>query len=179
MSAVRSRIGWLLFLFVGGAITSHILKSFSWVEKSIPDPAVDLDVFIPLLIGTGGNAGSQTVGTVIRGLAIGEIERGDALRVLGRESLTGLLLGTLLGVLGFLFSRFVRGHSAIFAAVVGLSMLGICVWANSVGALVPLLARKCGIDPAVVSAPFISTLVDATGLIIYYTLAILLLSRIP
>jgi magnesium transporter len=178
MAAVRSRIGWLLFLFIGGLVTSHILKSFSWVEKTILDPTVDLAIFIPLLIGTGGNAGSQTVGTVIRGLAIGEIERGDALRVLGRESLIGLLLGTLLGCLGFVFSFLIRGHSSIFSAVVGFSMLGICIWANSVAALVPLVARKCGIDPAVVSAPLISTLVDATGLIIYYTLAILLLSRL-
>jgi magnesium transporter len=178
LSAVQRRIGWLLFLFFGGTITSLILKYFSWVESRIPDPAIDLDIFVPLLIGTGGNAGSQTVGTVIRGLAIGEIERGDALRVLGRESFTGLLLGGLLGMLGFLYSFLIRGHPPIFAAVIGLSMLGICLWANSVGALVPLLARRCGIDPAVVSAPFISTLVDATGLIIYYTLAILLLSRL-
>jgi magnesium transporter len=177
LAAVRRRIGWLLFLFFGGALTSFVLRSFNWVDGQV-DPDIDLDIFIPLLIGTGGNAGSQTVGTIIRGLAIGEIERGDAWRVLAREWLTGLLLGTLLGSVGFVYAYLFHRNSLVFAAVIGLAILGICMWANCVGALVPLLARKLGIDPAVVSAPLISTLVDATGLIIYYTLAIILLVKL-
>ena len=174
--SVRRRVGWLLFLFFGGTLTSFVVSRFGWVEGRIGDPAIDMDIFIPLLIGTGGNAGSQAVGTIIRGLALGEIEPGDALRVLAREALTGALLGALLGVLGFGYCLLL-GHPTAFSAVIGLAVLGICLWANSVGALVPLLARKLGIDPAIVSAPLISTLVDTTGLVIYYTVAILVLLR--
>jgi magnesium transporter len=177
VEAVRRRVGWLLFLFFGGTITSFVMHRFNWVEGRLSDPHIDLDVFIPLLIGTGGNAGSQSVGTIIRGLALGEIQRGHALRVLLREGITGLLLGLLLGSLGFLYTWLFLGHPWPFSLVIGTAILGICGWANSVGALVPLLARKLGIDPAVVSAPLISTLVDATGLVIYYTVAILVLIK--
>jgi magnesium transporter len=174
--AVQRRIGWLLLLFFGGAITSYVMNRFSGITGEVGDPRINLEVFIPLLIGTGGNAGSQTVSTIIRGLALGEIHRSDVIRVLFREWLTGLLLGALLGVLGFFYMWLVVGKNRPFSAVIGLSILGICMWANSVGAMVPLLARRLGIDPALVSAPLISTLVDATGLIIYYTVAIYLLT---
>ena len=133
--------------------------------------------FVPLLIGTGGNAGSQTVGTIIRGLALGEIQRNDGLRVLYREWLTGVLMGLLLGGIGFGYTWMLHRNAA-FAAVIALAILFICMWANSVGALVPLLARRFGIDPAVVSAPLISTLVDATGLVIFYSVAIILLIKV-
>jgi magnesium transporter len=176
VAAVRGRIGWLLLLFFGGTITSFVLSRFHWVQGNLGD-RVELDVFIPLLIGTGGNAGSQTVGTIIRGLALGEITPSDAPRVLMREGLTGLMLGGLLGLIGFVYAWLLLGHSAPFALVIAMAVLGICVWANCVGALVPLGARKIGIDPAVVSAPLISTLVDATGLFIYYTIAILVLIK--
>lgn len=172
-SVVRRRIGWLMLLFVAGTISSFVLKRFEWVEGVI----VGLVPFIPLLIGTGGNAGSQTVGTIIRGLALQEIETTDLFRVLIRELTTGLLLGTLLGTLGFLYAWLWHGQSLTFALVIALTLLGICMWANCVGALVPLVARRFGIDPAVVSAPAITTLVDATGLVIYYTIAILLLIK--
>ncbi len=162
VESVRRRIGWLLFLFLGGTITSWVVRSFNWVDEAYP--RIRFDAFIPLLIGTGGNAGSQTVGTVIRGIALREIQLSDTLRVVLRELLTGLLLGLLLGTIGFFFTRFVNGESPAFALVIALSVLGICLWANSVGALVPLLARRLNIDPAVVSAPLISTLVDATGI---------------
>jgi magnesium transporter len=174
--SVRRRIGWLLLLFVGGAITRYIIHLFNWVDDRFP--TIEFDTFIPLLIGTGGNAGSQAVGTIIRGLALGEIQRGDTPRVLLREVLTGLLLGMLLGALGFAFVWLLLGHSKTFGAVIGLAIVGICVWANGVGALVPLLANRFGIDPAVVSAPLISTLVDATGLVIFYTVAIVLLIKL-
>jgi magnesium transporter len=176
IESVRRRIGWLLLLFVGGAITRYIIHIFDWVDDRFPE--IEFATFIPLLIGTGGNAGSQAVGTIIRGLALGEIQRGDTLRVLGREVLTGLLLGALLGTLGFAFVWLLLGHSKTFGAVIALAIVGICVWANGVGALVPLLAKRFGIDPAVVSAPLISTLVDATGLVIFYTVAIILLIKL-
>ena len=95
---------------------------------------IEFDTFIPLLIGTGGNAGSQTVGTIIRGLALGEIQLGDTYRVIAREVLTGLILGILLGTLGFIFVWLLLGHSKIFGAVIALSIIGICVWANGIGA---------------------------------------------
>ncbi len=176
MEAVRRRIGWLLMLFVAGTVTRFVVHSFDWVDKRFPH--IDFDAFIPLLIGTGGNAGSQTVGTIIRGLALGEIQRADMLRVLWREVTTGTLLGTLLGALGFVFTWLVLGESAIFGLVIAVAILGICVWANGVGALVPMLARRFGIDPALVSAPLISTLVDATGLFIFYSVAIVLLIKL-
>jgi magnesium transporter len=174
MLAVRRRIVWLLPLFLAGTVTQFVIHWHDWVDKLFPQ--IDFDAFIPLLIGTGGNAASQTVGTIIRGLALGEIQRGDTWRVLGRELQTGLLLGALLGSLGVIFTALL-GHSATFAAVIGLALLGICIWANCIGALVPLLARRIGWDPALVSAPFISTVVDATGLFIFYRIAILLLTR--
>jgi magnesium transporter len=170
VEAVRRRIGWLLFLFIAGFLTKYVSQYF----KDVTLRFSDLIDFIPLMIGTGGNAGSQTVGTIIRGLALGEIQRSHAYRVLFRELLTGSLLGALLGSIGFVYTWILHRNLA-FAAVIGLAILFICMWANSVGAVVPLLAKRCGIDPAVVSAPLISTLVDATGLVIFYTIAIMLL----
>jgi magnesium transporter len=173
VESVRRRIGWLLFLFLAGTLTKYVSHYFKGVQLRLPD----LIEFVPLMIGTGGNAGSQTVGTIIRGLALGEIQGSHVLRVLCREWLTGLLLGVVLGGLGFLYTWLLHG-SAAFAAVIGLAILFICMWANSVGAVVPLLAKRLGIDPAVVSAPLISTLVDATGLVIFYTIAIVVLVKL-
>lgn len=169
-AAVRRRVGWLLLLFGGGTLTGLVVRTFDGVQGSYPD--IDFDAFLPLLIGTGGNAGSQSVGTVIRGLALGDVDpRRDFARILGREALTGLCLGALLGPLGFLFTWLVMRAPAGFAVVIGTAILGICIWANAVGAMVPMLARRFKIDPAVVSAPLISTLVDATGLLIFYQVA--------
>jgi magnesium transporter len=173
VEGVRRRIGWLLMLFLAGMITRYVVHAFRWVKGELP--GIEFDAFIPLLIGTGGNAGSQTVGTIIRGLALGEIRRGDTLRVVLKETVTGLLLGVLLGALGFFITWKLFGHEPGFGAVIGLAVLGICVWANVIGALVPLLADRFNIDPALVSAPLISTLVDATGLCIFYSVTILLL----
>lgn len=174
--AVRRRIGWLLMLFLAGTITRYVIHAFHWMDDRFPH--LEFEAFVPLLIGTGGNAGSQTVGTIIRGLALGEIQPGDAPRVVMKEAITGILLGLLLGFLGFGFTWLVLGKGATFGLVIGFSLLGICVWANVIGALVPVLARKFQIDPALVSAPLISTLVDATGLCIFYTTAIVLLIKL-
>jgi magnesium transporter len=173
VEGVRRRIGWLLFLFLAGVMTKYVSRYFKGVQLRFED----LIDYVPLMIGTGGNAGSQTVGTIIRGLALGEIQHADGFRVLWREWLTGLLLGMVLGSLGFVYILFLHGNPA-FAAVIGLAIWFICMWANCVGALIPLLARRLGIDPAVVSAPLISTLVDATGLVIFYTVAIVLLIKL-
>lgn len=176
IESVRRRIGWLVLLFIGGLGTRFVVHGFDWVDETLRP--IDFDAFIPLLIGTGGNAGSQTVGTIIRGLALGEIQRQDTGRVVARELLTGVLLGTLLGCLGFLFTWGVLGERPTFGAVIGLAILGICMWANVVGALVPLLVKRLGFDPALVSAPLISTFVDTTGLVIFYMIAILLLLKL-
>lgn len=162
----RKRIGWLLLLFAGGSLTSTVMRLF---ENEIVE-VVALSIFIPLLIGTGGNAGSQTVSTIIRGLAIDEIHLDDALRVLLRELVTGLLVGTLLGLVGFGLALF-TGVGVALALVVGLTLPAISTWATMVGGMVPLLAERVGIDPAVVSAPLITTVVDATGLALYFLIA--------
>ena len=138
---------------------------------------VELSFFIPLLIGTGGNAGSQTVTSVIRALALHEVRRRDVLRVVAREARSGALLGLLLGVVAF-FRVSVWALSSELALAVAITVCVICIWANTVGALIPILADAVGIDPTVMSAPLISTLVDATGLVIYLTVAIMVLEQI-
>ena len=173
IEGVRRRMFWLFFLFGAGFLTKYVSHYFKGVQLRLPD----LIDFIPLMIGTGGNAGSQTVGTIIRGIALGEIQGSQAFRVVLRECLTGLMLGLILGCFGFLYTWYLHGSTA-FAAVIGLAILFICIWANSVGAVVPLIAKRWGIDPALVSAPLISTLVDATGLVIFYSIAILILIKL-
>lgn len=172
VTGVRRRLLPLSFLFFSGILTIAVIDYFHWLDDEFD--YLRFDIFIPLLIGTGGNAGSQTVGTIIRALALGEVRPQDLRGVLAREWLTGALLGSLLGCVGFVLA-FVWQRDVRFAGVIGLAILGICMWANSVGAIVPLMARRIGLDPALISAPLISTFVDTTGLIIYYTLAILLL----
>lgn len=170
---VRARFSWLLALFVAETLTGTVLRHFSTELEAV----VSLSFFIPLLIGTGGNAGSQTVTTVIRGLALGDVHRRDALRVLRRELLSGALLGALLGAVAF-GRVLLWGLPLSMAFVVAVTILAICIWANTVGCLVPILADTVGIDPTVMSAPLITTLVDATGLLIYLSVAAMVLQEI-
>ncbi len=170
MRVARSRIGWLLILFVTETLTGSELRLF---EREL-DVVVALTFFIPLLIGTGGNAGSQTISTIIRGLAVGDISLGDALKVLWHELRVGLLLGAMMGVMGYI-RALTWGTDQAVASAVALSLLMIVLWANVVGSTLPLLASRLRIDPAIVSGPFMSTLVDATGLLIYLSVAKLIL----
>jgi magnesium transporter len=163
---VRKRIGWLLLLFVAGTLTSTVLHLFQDSLSAV----VALSFFIPLLIGTGGNAGAQTVMTVIRSLTLGEIRFADARRVVLREAGTGLVLGLLVGTVAFGQARMTGAHGML-ALTVSLTMVAICLWSTAVGSFVPLAAEKFGVDPAVLSAPLITTLVDATGLLIYFSIA--------
>ncbi|MET0620845.1 MAG: magnesium transporter [Thermoanaerobaculia bacterium] len=163
---VRLRFNWLLLLFVTETLTGTVLRHY---EDEIAR-VVALSFFIPLLIGTGGNSGSQTVTTIVRGLAVGEIRLRDFGRVLLREGGSGLVLGILLGIVGF-GRALLWGSTMPLALTVGVSILVICAWANTVGAMIPMLATMFKIDPTVMSAPLIATLVDATGLIIYFTIA--------
>ncbi|HEX8680888.1 MAG TPA: magnesium transporter [Ardenticatenaceae bacterium] len=171
LTVARKRIVWLLLLFFGGTLTSSVMSNF---QNQLAE-VLALSYFIPLLIGTGGNAGSQTVSTVIRALGVGEVEWSDARRVLGRELGTGLLVGSILGVVGFLYALLLWRVSVPLALVVGLALPIICTWAKTVASLVPLVAERFGIDPTVVSAPLITTVVDATGLAIYFSIARLVL----
>jgi len=170
LSVIRRRAVWLLFLFVAGTLTANVLRHFQAELATV----VALSFFIPLLIGTGGNAGSQTVMTVIRSLALGEVGVKDAGRVVLRELVTGLALGLLVGSVA-LGHAFASGATSRLALTVAATMLAVCAWATTVGALVPLLAQRVGLDPALLSAPMIATLVDATGLVIYFTIARLVL----
>jgi magnesium transporter len=163
---VRNRVGWLLLLFVAGTFTSGVLRHYEGELAA----AVALSFFIPLLIGTGGNAGSQAVMTVIRSLALGEIGHRHAWRVVAKEATVGLLLGALIGSVAFVAARF-WGAAPQIAVCVALAMVAICVWSTTVGSLIPIAAQRLGVDPAVLSAPLISTLVDATGLVIYFEIA--------
>lgn len=164
------RLGWLLLLFVTETFTGSVLRHF---QQEL-DAIVALAFFVPLLIGTGGNAGSQTTATITRALAVGEIGLRDALRVFWHEIRAGLILGLLMAAVAFARALTWRVTTPL-AIAVSTSIFAIVIWANGVGAILPLLAARAGIDPAIVSGPFMSTLVDATGLFIYFTVAKLIL----
>lgn len=166
---VRSRVVWLCVLAVGATLTVSVLSSF---EATLAEITV-LALFVPLLIGTGGNTGNQAATTVTRSLALGEVSTADAWRVLGREVRVGFFLGLLLGTLGLTLTTIVYG--AQIGAVIGLTLLAVCTVAASVGGLMPMIAKKMGVDPAVFSNPFITTFVDAVGLLVYFGIAIAVL----
>lgn len=162
---VRSRVVWLLVLAIGATLTVQVLEVF---EATLEQVTV-LALFVPLLIGTGGNTGNQAATTVTRALALGDVRPRDILRVLTRELRTGSMLGLLLGTLGFGIAGLV--YSIELGLVIGLTLLAVCTIAAAVGGCMPLLARAVKVDPAVFSNPFISTFVDATGLIVYFVIA--------
>jgi magnesium transporter len=165
LGLAKARALWLLVLIVAATLTVNVLQYF----ETTLDQAVTLAVFIPLLIGTGGNSGAQASTAVIRAIAVGEVRLGDLPRVVWRETRTGLMLGGMLAVAVLVpVSLF---YDAKLALVVALTLVAICTWATAAGSALPLLARRVGVDPAVVSAPLITTLVDATGLIIYFLIA--------
>ena len=165
-TVARKRIGWLIALFLAGTFSMIVMREFEDELKV----AVALAAFIPLLIGTGGNAGQQTTATVIRALATGDIDLGDALRVWWHEAKVGLALG--LGVAAVAYLRAITWESdSRLALTVAASILGIVLWATVIGSLLPLLAARLRVDPAVVSGPVMTTILDATGLLIYFTIA--------
>ncbi|SFI83259.1 magnesium transporter [Thermoflavimicrobium dichotomicum] len=166
----RKRILWLLVLFIGGAYTANVLEKFSDTLSKI----VELSFFIPLLTGTGGNTASQIVTTLVRALGMGEVKFQDLFRVIRKELLTGILLGLSLGMIMYLRAM-MMGVNTNIGWVVSISILVIVLWSSLVSAVLPLLLHRLRVDPAVVSNPLITTLVDGTGLIIYFTTAKLLL----
>ncbi len=162
---VRARVVWLLVLAVGATLTVQVIGAF---EATLEQQVV-LSLFIPLLIGTGGNTGNQAATTITRALALGDVRPGDVLKVFAREVRVGAFLGLLLGSLGFIIAAMV--FTVPLGLVIGLTLLGVCTMAASIGGLMPLLGKAVKADPAVFSNPFISTFVDATGLIIYFLIA--------
>lgn len=169
---VRRRVRWLLLLFLAERLTGTVLRHY---DEEIQQFSA-LAWFIPLLIGTGGNAGSQTTTTITRALALGEVRLNHVLKVMGREMWTGILLGLLVGMVGvanaFLWSGTLSTAQRIeLALTVGLAQVAIVTMATTVGAMLPLLAKRLNIDPAVMSAPFITTLIDAAGLLLYFWIA--------
>ncbi|PES71909.1 magnesium transporter [Bacillus cereus] len=165
-SIFAKRIPWLLLLFIAEAYTGTVLKHF---EDEI-ETVVALTFFLPLLVGTGGNTGTQVVATIIRAVGIGEVRFKDMFRVIRKEVLIGLLLGLSLGVAG-LIRAYILGVGIEVAQVVAITMVFIVVWASIVASILPLVLRKLKLDPAVVSGPFITTFVDGTGLVIYFMVA--------
>jgi magnesium transporter len=166
----RKRIGWLLILFVAEAYTGTVLRHF---EATLSE-MVSLAFFIPLLIGTGGNTGSQVVSTLVRAMAVGEVRFRDFFRVLRRELCVGVLLGVVIATATYV-RAWTLGVGVEVGPVVAVTALFIVVWAAAVAAMLPLILHRLKIDPAVVSAPFISTLVDGTGLLLYFTIAQIML----
>jgi magnesium transporter len=165
MQVARSRVVWLLVLIAAASLTVNVLHLF---ESALAE-VVQLALFIPLLIGTGGNTGAQAATTVTRAIALGEVRFDDLTPVILREVRVGLLLGAMLAALAYLPVLLI--FSPGIAAVVSLTLISICTLATLVGSLLPLLAQRLGADPAVMSAPFITTLVDATGLVLYFLIA--------
>lgn len=179
MSLMKKRSGWLAILFLGELLTATALGYF---EAEIAK-AVVLALFLPLIISSGGNAGSQATTLIIRAMALGEITLKDWWKIIRREVASGLFLGVVLGVIGFSriaiwsqFSNLYGDHWFLIALTIFFSLVGVVLWGTVSGAALPLILRKCGFDPATASAPFVATVVDVTGIVIYFMMAIFILS---
>jgi magnesium transporter len=175
---VRKRAGWLVILFLGEMLTA---TAMGFYEHEIAR-AVVLALFVPLIISSGGNSGSQASTLVIRAMALGEVNLRDWWQVMHRELMAGLMLGSILGLIGFLritlwslVSDLYGPHWLLVALTVSIALIGIVLWGTLAGSMLPFLLRRLGLDPATSSAPFVATLVDVSGLIIYFTIASLIL----
>jgi magnesium transporter len=178
LGMVRKRGGWLAILFVGEMLTATAMGYF---EHEIAR-AVVLALFVPLIISSGGNSGSQATTLVVRALALGELKLRDWWRVIGREMAVGLVLGAMLAAIGLARILIWQGafgvygeHYFLIALTVGASLIGVVTWGTLAGSMLPMLLRRCGLDPASASAPFVATLVDVSGLVIYFSFASLIL----
>lgn len=179
LQMVKKRAVWLVILFVGEMLTATAMGFF---ENEIAK-AVVLALFIPLIISSGGNSGSQATSLIIRAMALREVKLTDWWKIMKREVLSGLLLGAILGTIGFIrisvwtmFSNVYGDHWMLIAFTVGVSLILVVLWGTLSGSMLPLILRKLKFDPAKSSAPFVATLVDVTGLVIYFGVAILFLS---
>ncbi len=178
MSLYKKRVVWLIVLFIGEMLTASAMGAF---QDEIAK-AVVLSLFVPLIISSGGNSGSQAATLIIRAMALGEIKIKDWYRVIKRELITGALLGVSLGIIGFLrialwslFSNIYGPHWMLVGITVGFTVIGVVLWGTISGSMLPLLLKRCGLDPATSSAPFVATIVDVTGLVIYFSIAMFIL----
>ena len=177
----KKRVVWLIVLFLGEMLTASAMGYF---EDEIAK-AVVLALFVPLIISSGGNSGSQASSLIIQAMAVGEITLTDWWKVLRREIISGILLGLVLGLIGFfrvivwnsIFHTY-GDHSFMIGLTVGFSLIGVVLWGTITGSMLPIFLKKLGADPATSSAPFVATLVDVTGLLIYFSLAFLLMQGI-
>lgn len=182
LEMVKKRLGWLVVLFVGQILTALTMGQYEHLLSKV----VFLSFFVPLIISSGGNSGAQAATLVIRALATDDIKFTDWKLVFAREFTSGLMLGGLIGLLGFITLiawDFIAGNpigyvSVMTALVIGVSLLAIVLFGNFVGAMLPFILSKMGLDPAVSSAPFVATIVDVSGIIIYFSIALLFLSEI-
>ncbi|HDT14562.1 MAG TPA: magnesium transporter [Candidatus Aminicenantes bacterium] len=178
-SMVKKRAFWLTILFIGQALTAIAMGFFEGQLSR----AVILSIFIPLVISSGGNSGAQASTLVIRALAVGEVKLADWWFIMRREVVSGLMLGVALGVIGFLqviaLSHFMvqlQTHLVLIGLTVAFSLVLIVLWGTLSGSMLPILLKRLGADPAASSAPLVATMVDVTGLVIYFSVAILLLT---
>jgi magnesium transporter len=173
---VRSRVTWLVVLFLGELLTANVMRHFEGEIAAL----IDLVVFIPLIISSGGNSGSQSSSLVIRALALGQVQPRDWWKVLWRELRVGLALGVLLSMVGFLRTVLfgTTEHPLVMGTVVAVSLIAVVALGTLIGALMPLLIKRLGLDPAVSSTPFVASLVDVLGLIVYFTVSRFALSQL-
>lgn len=172
---VRKRATWLVVLFIGELFTATAMKHY---ESEIAKALV-LSTFVPLILSSGGNSGSQAATLIIRAMGIGEVTLKDWWRVMRREIFSGLALGLILAALGGvrilvwaeIFPNIYGAHWALIAVTVGISLIGVVLWGSLSGSMLPFVLRRMGLDPATSSAPFVATLVDVTGLVIYFVVA--------
>jgi magnesium transporter len=178
----KKRVGWLIVLFIGEMLTATAMANYEMeMEK-----ALVLTLFIPLIISSGGNSGSQASSLIIQALAVGEVTLSDWWFVMRREIFSGLFLGAVLGIIGFtrviLWSQIIPDvygpHYMLIGMAVGLSLIGVVLFGTLTGSMLPIILKRLGADPAVSSAPFVATLVDVTGLVIYFNCAYLFLKGI-
>ena len=178
LTMVRKRAGWLVVLFLGEMLTA---SAMGFYEGEIAK-AVVLALFLPLIISSGGNSGSQASMLIIRAMALGEVTLRDWFHVMRKEIISGFLLGCILGTIGFMrvaiwsqFSNIYGPHWMLVAMTVGFALVGVVLWGSLSGSMLPFILRRVGADPATSSAPFVATLVDVTGLIIYFSIALLIM----
>lgn len=179
LELVRKRVIWLAVLFVGEMLTTIPIGYF---EHALGQTVI-LSMFMPLIISSGGNSGSQASTLIIRAMSLGEVRLKDWWRVLRKELMSGVLLGAILAVIGFLrivlwaqFSDMYGPHYVLIGFAVAVAISGVVLWGTIAGSMLPLLLRRCGLDPATSSAPFVATLVDVTGLAIYFGAAVAILT---
>ena len=172
-TVAKKRIGWLLLLLITYAISTQLMEHYSFALESV----IALAFFIPMLSGSAGNAGTQSATLVIRGLATGEISFQDIFKIMKREIFMGLMLGTILGALGFLRAYLMQGNPFL-GLTVGYSLALVITIATFIGSILPLLLHKAGVDPAISAGPFLTTILDITSILIYFQVAKVLLGLV-